>query len=169
MRLKIMLVTACVTLVWTCGYAAEPPEKPGETTPADRQLRQEDGAPLAFPEQVISGTVTDYAGKALGGVVIKLFADGDLVRMAHTTSNGAFEMPMPLNIEKDETVVMWFVSTTEPLQPQFVVLKQSSEAKGNRLFSPCALSAKMRPQMRVDVRLLTENEEMAVLKGKGCL
>ncbi|MFZ1947903.1 MAG: carboxypeptidase-like regulatory domain-containing protein [bacterium] len=169
MSRNIAMVTACVALLCAGAYAAEPPGKPEESGPADRQLRQEEGAPLGMPEQFVSGTVTDYAGKPLGGVVIKLFADGDLVRAAHTTANGAFEMPMPLNVEGDETVVLWFVSTTEPLQPQFVVLKQSSRAKSNRLFSPCALSAKMRPQMRVDVRLLTENEEMAVLKGKGCL
>jgi hypothetical protein len=168
MSRNIALLTACAALLVASAYAAEP-GKPEEAGPADRQLRQDEGAPLGMPEQFVSGTVTDYAGKPLDGVVIKLFADGDLVRVMHTTANGAFEMPMLLNVEDDETVVLWFVSTTEPLLPQFVVLKQSSQAKSIRLFSPCALSARMRPQMRVDVRLLTENEEMAVLKGKGCL
>jgi acyl CoA:acetate/3-ketoacid CoA transferase len=41
---------------------------------------------------------------------------------------------LPLNLEKDETVVIWFVSTTEPLMPQVIVLKQSSAAQANGLF-----------------------------------
>jgi hypothetical protein len=50
-----------------------------------------------------------------------------------------------------------------------VVLKQSSYARKYDLFGPCVLEAKMRPQMRVDVKLLDENEELAALKARGCL
>jgi hypothetical protein len=169
MRRIVLAAVALSVLVWASGRAAEPSGKPEDAGKAGEILRQSQSAPLAFPEQVISGNVTDSAGKPLSGVIIKLFANGSLVRVAHTTSTGAYEMPMPLNVEEDETVVLWFLSGGKALQPQTVVLKQGSRARSANLFSPCALAAKMRPQMRVDVKLLTENEELAALKGRGCL
>lgn len=156
-------------LIFGQAYATEPTTRPEQTGTGIDVQRESQGVPLGFPEQIISGNVTDSYGKALSGVAIKLFAAGTLIHVGYTTSSGAYEMPLPLNVEKDETVVLWFVSTDRPLLPQHVVLKQSSYAKKGELFGPCALEAKMRPQMRVDVRLLNENEEMAALKARGCL
>lgn len=169
MKAITLLAVAAAVLVWAPAHATEPAGKPGDTGKTGDLQRETQNAPLPFPEQVISGNITDSAGKPLGGVVVKLFAGGSLVKVAHSASSGAYEIPMPLNTERDETVVLWFLSTGRPLQPQAVVLKQCSRARSANLFSPCALSVKMRPQMRVDVKLLTENEELAALKGKGCL
>ena len=169
MRRIMLLAAATAVLVWAPAHAVEPAGKPEDTTKSGELERQSQNAPLAFPEQVISGNVTDSAGKPLGGVIVKLFANGSLVKVAHSAASGAYEMPMPLNVERDETVVLWFLSTGRPLQPQAVVLKQCSRARSADLFSPCILAVKMRPQMRVDVKLLTENEELSALKGRGCL
>ena len=168
MKRTVFLSIAVAALVWTSAYTAEPPAKPTQTGTVPIQ-RQPEGAPLSFPEQMISGNVTDANGQTLGGVVIKLFASGALVQVAHTTAAGAYEMPLPLNVDKDETVVLWFMSTTESVLPQSVVLKQSSRARSSRLFSACTPEVRMRPQMRVDVKLLSENETLAALKGRGCL
>jgi hypothetical protein len=169
MRNIVLTVAVAALLVWASAYAVEPTGKPEDQGKGSELQRQPQSSPLAFPEQMISGNVTDAAGKSLGGVIIKLFANGTLVRVEHTTSSGAYEMPMPLNVEEDETVVLWFVSTDRPLVPQMVVLKQSSRARSARLFTPCSIAVKMRPQMRVDVKFLTENDQLAALKGKGCL
>jgi hypothetical protein len=169
MRRIILLAVATAVLVWAPAHAVEPAGKTEDTSKSEELQRQSQNAPLAFPEQVISGNVTDSAGKPLGGVVIKLFAGGSLVKVAYSAASGTYEMPMPLNVERDETVVLWFLSTGKPLQPQAIVLKQCSRARSANLFSPCTLAAKMRPQMRVDVKLLTENEELSALKGRGCL
>jgi len=168
MKRILFLSIAIAAFLWASAYAAEPPTKPTQTGTTPIQ-RQPEGAPLAFPEQMISGTVTDAGGRVLGGVVIKLFASGTLVEVAHTTAAGAYEMPLPLTVDRDETVVLWFMSTTESVLPQSVILKQSSRARSYRLFSACTPEVKMRPQMRVDVKLLSENETLAALKGKGCL
>jgi hypothetical protein len=149
--------------------ATEPATRPEQTGTGIDIQQQSQGAPLGFAEQMISGTVTDSFGKPLGGVAIKLFAAGSLVHVGYTTGSGAYEMPLPLNVDKDETVVLWLISTDRPLMPQHVVLKQSSYARKYDLFGPCVLEAKMRPQMRVDVKLLDENEELAALKARGCL
>jgi hypothetical protein len=130
---------------------------------------REEGGPLPFPEQMIVGDVKDSGGKPIGGVAIKLFADGRLVEIAHTTAAGSYEMRLPLSVEKDETVIMWFMAGTDQFLPQSVILKQSSSASRIRLFSECTMEAKMRPQMRVDATMMTESEVLASLKVKDCM
>jgi hypothetical protein len=169
MKRSLLVSLVLVASLALVSYAAEPPGKPtgGGTQPPIQPAAE--NTPLSFPDQMISGSVTDSGSKPLGGVAIKLFASGALVQVAHTTSSGGYELRVPLNLDRDETVVLWFVSTTEPLMPQAIVLKQSGAAHSADLFSPCTREAKMRPQMRADVKLLTENETIASLKGKGCL
>jgi hypothetical protein len=169
MKSSLVVSLVLVASLALASYAAEPPGKPtgGGTQPPIQP--NPENAPLSFPEQMISGSVTDSGSQPLGGVAIKLFASGALVEVTYTTASGAYEVRVPLNLDRDETVVLWFVSTSEPLMPQAIVLKQSGEARSAGLFSPCTRETKMRTQMRVDVKLLTESEAVASLKGKGCL
>jgi hypothetical protein len=169
MKRSVLLSLALVASLALASYAAEPPGKPTETGTQPPLSPSPENAALTFPEQMISGSVTDAASKPLGGVAIKLFASGALVQVTYTASSGAYELRVPLNLDRDETVVLWFLSTTEPLMPQAVVLKQSGVARSAGLFSPCTRETKMRTQMRVDVKLLTESEAIASLQGKGCL
>lgn len=169
MKRSVLVSLALVASLALASYAAEPPGKPtgGGTQPPLSPTPE--NATLSFPEQMISGSVTDASNNPLGGVAIKLFASGSLVQVTYTASSGAYELRVPLDLDKDETVVLWFLSTTEPLMPQSVVLKQSGTARSAGLFSQCTREAKMRSQMRVDVKLLTESETIASLRGKGCL
>ena len=169
MKRSLLLAALLVAAVAVASYAVEPPGKPEGTGGKPPLPTTPENAAMSFPEQMISGSVTDSGDKPLGGVAIKLFASGNLVQVTHTTSNGAYELRVPLNLDKDETVVLWFLSTTEPLMPQTIVLKQSGAAHSGNLFSPCTREMRMRPQMRVDVRLLTEGEALAALRGRGCL
>jgi hypothetical protein len=120
---------------------------------------------------MVVGDVVGSDGNPIGGVMVKLFADGLLVEVGHTTAAGSFELRLPLSVERDETVVLWFMSTTgtASLLPQCVLLKKSSKAGKANLFSECTSKVRMRPQMRVDVTMLTESELVASLKLKGCL
>jgi len=167
-RLALCFLIAA-TLPYVSVQATEPTTRPDQTGTGVDLQHQAQGGPLSFPEQMISGNVADFYDRPLGGVAIKLFAGGTLVHVGQSNASGGYEIPLPLNIEKDETVVLWFISTDRPLLPQRVVLKQSSYAKKNQLFSPCAIEVKMRPQMRLDVKLLDESQELAALKAKGCL
>ena len=95
-------------------YAVEPTTKPEETGNESLIQPQAQNAPLAFPEQMVSGNVTDSGGKPLGGVAVKLFADGNLVQVARTTTAGAYEIRVPLDLEKDETVVLVCFNNRSP-------------------------------------------------------
>lgn len=151
-----------------CG-AVEPSTKPQETPASDLVRDRDDGATLPFPEQVVAGEVMGSDNKPIGGVMVKLFADGRLIEIAHTTASGSYEMKLPLSIEKDETVVIWFVASTDNLLPQCVLLKESAAARRANLFSGCTPEVSMRPQMRVDMTLVTEAEFVAALKVKDCM
>lgn len=170
MKTFTCLVFAVVLLLCSGALAVDPDTTPQETTPQpDRQLTTDDGAPRPFPEQMIVGKLTGSDDKPVGGVVVKLFADGKLVEVSHTTSAGDYEIPLPLRIDQDETVVLWFTDSAGTYSPQNVLIKKSSRAEAASLFSRCIRDVRMRPQMRVDFKLMTDSELAASYKARGCL
>jgi len=170
MRRKLILTLPVFLILISVAYAVEPGEQIQEPGRSLLQHTEMEGGPLPFPEQLIAGDVTaGTTSTPVGGVMVKLFANGRLVEVAHTTSTGAYEMRLPLNVETDETVVLWFMATSGNYVPLCVVLKKSSGARKARVFSRCTPEVEMRPQMQVDVRLMTESETVASLKDKNCL
>lgn len=169
MKVLPLAMSLVLVLLCTAALAVDPDTSPQETTPTDVQRTTPEGGPRPFPEQVIVGMVTGSDDNPVGGVAVKLFADGILVEVSHTTTAGDYEMPMPLRIDENETVVLWFIDSAGTYPPQKTVLKKSSKAEGAGLFSNCAREAKMRPQMRVDIRLMTDSEMMASYVTSGCL
>lgn len=170
MKTLTWLAFAMALLLCSTALAVDPDTSPQETTPQpERRHTPDNGAPRPFPEQMIVGKVTGSDDKPVGGVAVKLFADGLLVEVAHTTSAGDYEIPLPLRIDQDESVVLWFMDSAGNFPPQKVLIKQSARAKDASLFSPCARTVRMRPQMRVDFKLMTESELAASYKTRGCL
>lgn len=170
MKTLAYLTTAILLLLCSAALAVDPDTAPQETTPqTDRQLTADEGAPRPFPEQMIVGKVTESDDSPIGGVAVKLFANGRVVEVSHTTSAGDYEIPLPLRIDQDETVVLWFIDSTGKYPPQNVLIKKSSRAQDASLFSRCTNEARMRPQMRVDLKLMTDTELVASYKTRGCL
>ena len=170
MKTLTYLTFAVVLLLCSAAFAVDPDTTPQETAPQpDLQRTVDEGAPQPFPEQMIVGKVTGSDDKPLGGVTIKLFANGRLVEVSHTTSAGDYEIQLPLRIDQDETVVLWFINTAGTHPPQKALIKKSSRAQGASLFSGCTREVRMRPQMRVDFSLMTDSELAASYKSRGCL
>ena len=170
MKGLVVCLFALLITFYSTAYAVDPATKPdARTHQSEIQRDHSDGGPLPFPAQMIVGEVLGADTKPIGGVTVKLFADGKLVEIAHTTAAGEYEMRLPLSVEKDETVVLWFMPSTDDLLSQMVVVKKSSKARDARLFSRCLTEVRMRPQMRVDMSLLNKSEYISALKLKGCL
>ena len=166
----VYLTFALVLLFGSTVFAVDPDATPQETTPqTEIELDADEGAPLPFPEQMIVGKVTGSDDNPVAGVTMKLFADGEITEIAHTTSSGDFEMPLPLMIDRDETVVLWFIDSSGNYPPQSILIKKSSKAESASLFSKCTREVRMRPQMRVDFKLMTDTEMAASYKARGCL
>lgn len=169
--MKTMPLTISLLLLLMCSaaLAVEPETGPQEGTPAPIEINQPEGSPQPFPEQMIVGEVTGSDGNIIPGATVKLFANGELMEVAHTTAAGDYEIKLPLQIDADETVVLWFIDNAGNYPPQEVLLKEGSKAKSAGLFSKCAQEVKMRPQTRVDVKMMTVSEQAAFYKAKGCL
>ncbi len=164
---SILLIVAVGIFAFEASYAAEPSQEqtPQPTSPQGSQW----GASMGFPEQILVGRVGDSKNNPIEGVMVKLFANGKLVGSTKTAASGDFELKVPLKLDADETVTIWFIPSTGNLMPKMVVLKQSAAAQKGGLFSPCIDQAKLSQQTRLDVRLLQEGEYIASLKAKGCL
>jgi hypothetical protein len=147
LSLAVILVSV---LLCSVALAVDPESTPQETKPPpDLQRTEPEGGPLPFPEQMIVGMVTGADDKPIGGVAIKLFADGRIV--------------------EDETVVIWFTDSAGTYPPQEVLIKESSKAREAHLISKCTRAVKMRPQIRVDIKLMTDSQLMDSYKASGCL
>lgn len=166
-----------VSVLAFAAYAVDPVSPPPEEqeTPRTRQEQQmldaaqaQPGTSAPFPRQFIVGKVTDAQGAGMGGTDVKLFADGDLVAWDQTNTSGDYELDLPLNIETDQSVVLWFVPSTDRYVMQSVVVKKSEVARLNGLFGRCITEADMQAQMRVDTSLLTEAEFVESIKARGC-
>jgi hypothetical protein len=171
MKRTLILAPLVFLVLVSVLFAVEPADKTVRTGATSALQRAElEGGPLPFPEQLIAGDVTaGTADTPIGGVMVKLFADGRLIDIAHTTSSGSYDIRLPLNVDDDETVVLWFIATSGNYVPRCVLLKKSSNARRANLFSRCVLEMEMRPQMQVDVRLMTEAETVKSFKDSGCL
>ena len=170
MRTLTWFVFAMVLLLCSAAFAVDPDTSPQETTPQpDRQISTDEGAPRPFPEQMIVGKVTGSDGQPVGGVTVKLFANGLLTEVSHTTSAGDYEIPLPLRIDQDETVVLWFIESAGNYPPQNVLIKKSSRAENAAVFSGCTRDVRMRSQMRVDFKMMNDSELAASYKTRGCL
>lgn len=176
--LRITLI--CLSLIAFLAFgayavdpASSPPDEPEPVRSGqDQQMLDEaqgkTGTSLPFPRQFVLGQVKDVSGVGVGGTSVKLFADGELVESARANAAGEFELDLPLNVETDETVVLWFVPTTDRYLMQCVVLKKSAVASQNGLFGRCAAQVDMQAQMSVEATLFTEDELVESVKARGC-
>ena len=170
MRKTLSFVLLVLVLSCSMALAVDPETKPADTkTTSELQRTTPDGTALPFPEQMVAGEITDPDGAALAGVMVKLFSDGRLIEVTHSTATGAYDIRLPLNMDADETVVLWFIATTGNLPPQCVVLKKSEAATKANIFSRCTPEVKMKARTRVDVRMMAEGDLAERLKAKGCL
>lgn len=174
---KTLACLLLIAVLASAAYAVDPATGPRDEKEIIRTRQEQEmldaaeaqtGTSAPFPRQFIIGQVTDLAGEGMGGTGVKLFADGELVGSRRTNSSGEFELDLPLNIEADETVVLWFVPGTDRYLMRAVVLKKSRVAAQNGLFGRCATEVEMEAQMRVDALLLTEEQTVEALKTKGC-
>jgi hypothetical protein len=176
LRTTLSYLLLVATLAFAA-YAVDPVSPPPEDqeTPRTHQEQQmldaaqaQPGTTPPFPRQFIVGKVTGAGGTPMGGTGVKLFADGELVAWDQTNPSGDFELDLPLHMETDQSVVLWFVPSTDRYVMQAVVVKKSEVARMNGLFGPCAIEVDMQPQMRVDISLLTGDELVESIKARGC-
>jgi hypothetical protein len=119
----------------------------------------------------VGGKVVDRGGVPLDGVVVKMFANGMLVRSTETDRDGTFEIESDPQSGANDTTTLWFESPDKALLPTSAILALGSVAAERHLFSPCTPRIRFLGDIaRVDVTLLTpaqRNEELDRLDCVG--
>jgi hypothetical protein len=165
--------TACMVLALLVGTmaavsAAPPGETPPTSAPTSSRLTAQTGF-AGTSETTISGLCVDKDGRPLDNVTAKLYIGGLLVSEVATSLDGSFELVELIDYGVDTTIDMWFVPPNDELVMENVILKESSSAIQNRLYSRCVPRVRLDPITDMVVRLLDQDSRLRMLQTEDCL
>jgi hypothetical protein len=165
---KILILTMMILLAASfAAVAAGPADTVPQTTTGTAATVRSGFAGKS--ETTITGLVVDESGSPLLDVNVKLYVGGLLVTEQLTSSDGSFEFTELIDYGNDATIDLWFVPPTDDLIIEDVILKESSSARQNSLYSKCVQRTRLDPLTDVVVKLYTLEGRLAMLKRKGCL
>jgi hypothetical protein len=115
--------------------------------------------------------VSDVAGNALAGIVVKMFTNGVLKANAKTDVDGSFEIEANPMSGGNNTTDLWFQS---PDPDQFldtnVVLASGKVARERNLFPECTQKVDLLGNfVEVEVKMMTQEERKNALVETKCL
>jgi hypothetical protein len=125
---------------------------------------------------VAQDTLTGYSGTvALEGTIdganvaqVRVYQNGLMSAAAESDVAGAYNLEFEVSGQTDETVVVWFLPDTEGVVPTLLVLKESSEARRNAIWSPCVPRLKLSSTVTYDVKFLSDKDLLKSLQGSDC-
>jgi len=118
---------------------------------------------------VFSGNVLDVSDRAVSGVQVKLFLDGQLAGTAVTDGNGFYDIKAPYDASADITALLWFVAPDRSLAPKELVIRESKASRENGLISPCVPRANLLPGRQFRVYLFDSQSRNKELAELNCL
>ncbi len=169
MRKTLTVAVAALVLagaVWAT--AAGPADAPTGATARPTRLTAQTGF-AGTEETTIAGQVVSKDGKPVTDVTVKLYIGGLLVSEMMTSIDGSFEIVELIDYGRDVTVDMWFVPADDTLVMENVLLKESSSALQNRLYSSCVARVRLDPLTDIIVKLYDIDARNAKLQREGCI
>jgi len=169
-RWRELALVAALVLVALCVPALG--AGPSDTNPTGSRgtTRIMSGAGFAGTEETtVSGLVVDADGKPLVDIAVKLYVGGLLVAEVATSTDGGFELVELIDYGQDVTIDLWFVPPTDELVMENVLLKESSLALEQRLYSQCVSRVRLDPITDVIVKLRDLDARNKMLEEKGCI
>lgn len=165
--------TACLILAMTFIFAtvvsaAGPEDTPPPSSGPSMRLTAQTGF-AGTSETTISGIVVDKDGRPMVDVAAKLYIGGVLVSEIPTSTDGSFELVELIDYARDVTIDMWFVPPTEGMVMENVILKESTTAMQNSLYSKCISRVRLDPITDFVVRILDLDSRTRMLKTSDCL
>jgi hypothetical protein len=132
-------------------------------------------AALAVPAHA-QQTLTGYTGdvKLQGsisgamGATIRAYVNGLRVAEAESGPAGGYEITFELDGALDQTAVVWFIPDGDDKIPEILVLKESSAARRNGVWSPCLPRLKPADVLVHDVTFVTQKELFDSLAESDC-
>ncbi len=119
-------------------------------------------------ETSIDGRVMNLDGDPLVDVTVKLYFGGVLLAEEITSSDGTYEIVELIDYGRDVTISLWFVSTDPNLLMENIILKESTAAVEQRLYSPCVKRIRIDPLTYAPVKLMDLQSRTRWLTESGC-
>jgi len=160
-----LTLVAIVAALAAAAPTSDPP--PTGSRPSTRLTTQSGFA--GSSETTISGLCVDKDGRPMADVEAKLYIGGLLVSEVTTAPDGSFEIVELIDYGTDSTIDMWFVPAGEGLVMENVILKESSAALENALYSECVPRVRLDPITDFVVRILDLNSRVRMLETSDCL
>lgn len=121
-------------------------------------------------------TLTGYTGDVkIQGIVsgantatVRAYVNGLKVAEAETGVTGDFTVSFQLDGALDQTAVVWFIPDDSNKVPEIVVLKESSAARRNGVWSPCLTRLRPSDVIIHNVTFLTQADLFATLEESDC-
>ena len=164
----IVAIAAMLLAAAVSATAAGPADTPPPATGRPTRLTAQAGF-SGTEETTISGQVVDKEGKPVADVTVKLYLGGLLVTEVMTSLDGSFEVVELIDYGRDVTVDMWFVPADDRFVMENVLLKESSSALKNKLYSPCVARVRLDPFTDMIVRLYDIDARNSKLQREGCI
>jgi hypothetical protein len=119
----------------------------------------------------LEGRAVDAGGKPLGGIVVKVFANGVLVASTKTEGDGTFLLDAHPMREPKGSAVIWFQSPDpERYVDASVVLWASKAAEAGRLFPECTQLLKtVGGTGKIEVTMRSVDERKLAVIESRCL
>jgi len=130
---------------------------------------------LALPA-LAQQTLTGYTGevKLQGSVTgsneaeVRAYVNGLLRGSTTSGPTGDYEITFELDGAVDQTAVVWFIPDNETKVPEIVLVKESSAARRNGVWSPCLKRLKAGDIVIHNVNFLTQRELFSSLEENTC-
>jgi hypothetical protein len=159
---------ALVLLFAAAASAAGPADTPPPSSGPSMRLTSQTGF-AGTSETTISGMVVDKDGRPMVDVAAKLYIGGVLVSEILTSTDGGFELVELIDYANDVTIDMWFVPPGEDMVMENVILKESTTALQQGLYSKCVSRVRLDPITDFVVRILDLDSRTRMLKTSDCL
>ena len=119
-------------------------------------------------ETSIDGRVMNLDGDPLVDVTVKLYVGGVLLAEEITSSDGTYEIVELIDYGRDVTISLWFVSADPNLLMENIILKESTAAIEQRLYSQCVKRIRIAPLTYAPVKLMNLESRTRWLTESGC-
>ncbi len=114
------------------------------------------------------GTVGDETGTPLPGATVRVFRAAIPAGATVVDRDGNYRLEFAIDPEKDETVVVWWVSPRTDLVSEFAIVRESAKDRALSLWGPCVQRiGALREQTR-SVRLLAPASLRRRIAEEGC-
>lgn len=168
MKRSVFLVAFLVLAV--VANAAPPAGSPdsGTSAPPARRVSGRAGFGGAS-ETTITGLVTGPDGMPISDVTVKLYVGGLLLSEAPVEVDGGFEMNELIDYGRNVTIDLWFVPENPDLVMENVLLKESTAAVANELYSDCIQRSRLDPITDVVVTIRDLDSRNQYLARRDCV